>query len=110
MRRSGKRRCNDPATKETPCFVEQLWRSFWCSDDHGFSWHFVAGPEGLGGPTMLGGGDSDIATGYGSEVYSTGLTVADITLASSCADGADSTWAFNPISVLSSPDDRQWLD
>jgi hypothetical protein len=97
-------------TRSLPANPLESGDLFWYSDDHGFSWHFVTGPEGLGGPTMLGGGDSDIATGYGSEVYGTGLTVGNITLASSCADGADSTWAFNPISVLSSPDDRQWLD
>ncbi len=83
---------------------------FWYSIDHGANWHFVTGPEGVGSPTMVGGGDSDIATGYGSEVYGTGLTAANITLAGSCADGGDGTWSFNPISVLSSPDDRQWID
>jgi hypothetical protein len=83
---------------------------FWYSDDHGYSWHFVTGPEGLGSPTMLGGGDSDIATGFGPQVYGTGLTLANVTLASSCAEGEDSTFTFNPITVLSAPDDRQWID
>ncbi len=83
---------------------------FWYSDDDGYSWHFVTGPEGLGSPTMVGGGDSDIATGFGSGVYGTGLTLANITLSASCAEGEDSTFTFNPISVLSAPDDRQWID
>ncbi len=83
---------------------------FWYSDDDGYSWHFVTGPEGLGSPTMVGGGDSDIATAFGSQVYGTGLTLANITLAASCAEGEDSTFTFNPISVLSAPDDRQWID
>jgi hypothetical protein len=83
---------------------------FWYSDDHGYSWHFVTGPEGVGSPTMLGGGDSDIATGFGPEVYGTGLTLANITLASSCSGGESGTFTFNPISVVSAPDDRQWID
>jgi len=83
---------------------------FWYSDDDGYSWHFVTGPEGVGSPTMVGGGDSDIATAFGPQVYATGLTLANITLAASCAEGEDSTFTFNPISVLSAPDDRQWID
>src|SRR6266511_3726133 len=83
---------------------------FWYSDDDGYSWHFVTGPEGLGSPTMVGGGDSDIATAFGSQVYGTGLTLVNITLAASCAEGEDSTITFNPISALSAPDDRQWID
>ena len=83
---------------------------FWYSDDHGYSWNFVTGPEGVGSPTIIGGGDSDIATGFGSEVYGTGLTLANITLAASCSEGASGTFTFNPISVLSPADDRQWID
>jgi hypothetical protein len=82
---------------------------FWRSDDNGRSFHVVEGPQGLGSPTLLGGGDSDVATGYGSQVYGTGLTLANITLAASCDDGA-SPFTFNPISALSTPDDRQWID
>src|SRR6266511_261527 len=33
---------------------------FWYSDDDGYSWHFVTGPEGVGSPTMVGGGGPDI--------------------------------------------------
>ena len=83
---------------------------FWYSDDHGYSWNFVTGPEGVGSPTILGGGDSDVATGFASEVYGTGLTLANITLAGSCSEGESGTFTFNPISVLSAPDDRQWID
>ena len=75
-----------------------------------YSWNFVTGPEGVGSPTIIGGGDSDIATGFGSEVYGTGLTLANITLAASCSEGASGTFTFNPISVLSPADDRQWID
>ena len=96
-------------TRSLPASVE-AGDLFWYSDDHGYSWNFVTGPEGLGSPTMVGGGDSDIATGFGSEVYGTGLTAANITLASSCAEGESGTFTFNPISVLSAPDDRQWID
>jgi hypothetical protein len=83
---------------------------FWYSDDHGYSWHFVTGPGGAGSPTIIGGGDTDVATGFGQEVYGTGLTAANITLAASCLNGDDGTFTFNPISVLSAPDDRQWID
>jgi hypothetical protein len=82
---------------------------FWRSDDNGRSFDAVEGPEGLGSPTLLGGGDSDVATGYGDQVYGTGLTLANITLAASC-DDAKTPFSFNPIPVLSTPDDRQWID
>jgi hypothetical protein len=82
---------------------------FWRSDDDGRSFHPVEGPDGVGSPTLLGGGDSDVATGYGDQVYGTGLTLANITLAASCDDGA-TPFTFNPISALSTPDDRQWID
>jgi hypothetical protein len=83
---------------------------FWYSDDDGHAWHFVSGPEGVGSPTIIGGGDTDVATRFGTEVYGTGLTLANITLAASCSEGEDGTFTFNPISVLSAPDDRQWID
>jgi hypothetical protein len=83
---------------------------FWYSDDNGHTWHFVSGPGGVGSPTILGGGDSDVATRFGTQVYGTGLTLANITLAASCDEGEDATFTFNPISVLSAPDDRQWID
>ncbi len=83
---------------------------FWYSDDHGFSWHYVTGPEGVGSPTIIGGGDSDVATAFGPQVYGTGLTAANITLAASCTEGTSGSFTFNPISVLSAPDDRQWID
>jgi hypothetical protein len=97
-------------TRSLPANPLESGDLFWYSDDRGYSWHFVTGPEGLGSPTMVGGGDSDIATGFGQEVYGTGLTAANITLAASCAGGEDNTFSFNPISVLSAPDDRQWID
>jgi hypothetical protein len=80
----------------------------WYSDDNGLTWTFQEGPGGTGSPTVIGGGDSDLATGFADEVYVTGLTLANITLAASCDNGA--TFTFNPITVPSTPDDRQWMD
>lgn len=82
----------------------------WYSDDDGKTWHFVSGPGGLTGPTILGGGDSDVATGFGSEVYLTGLTLANITLTASCANGEKGTYSVNPISNIGTVEDRQWID
>ena len=80
----------------------------WYSDDNGRTWKFVPGPEGAGSPTLAGGGDSDVVTGPGPEVYLTGLTLANITLASSCNRGR--TFVSNPISNVGSVEDRQWID
>src|SRR5207249_5709145 len=41
---------------------------FWYSDDNGKTWTFDSGPGGVGSPTMVGGGDSDVATGFGDQV------------------------------------------
>jgi hypothetical protein len=82
----------------------------WYSDDNGKTWRFVTGPAGVGSPTLLGGGDSDIATGFGPEVYVTGLTLLNITLAASCARGESGTWTTNPISNIGTVEDRQWID
>lgn len=83
----------------------------WYSDDDGRSWSFVSGPAGaLTGPTILGGGDSDVATGFGHEVYLTGLTLANITLTASCQNGEKGTYAVNPISNVGAVEDRQWID
>lgn len=81
---------------------------FWYSDDDGRTWHYVTGPAGIGSPTLLGGGDSDVATGYGADVYATGLTLVNVTLAASCDRGE--TFATNPLSAAGSVDDRQWID
>ncbi|HET7677480.1 MAG TPA: sialidase family protein [Candidatus Limnocylindrales bacterium] len=80
----------------------------WYSDDGGKSWHFVTAPGRLTGPTIIGGGDSDVATGYDDEMYATGLTLANITLAASCDNGR--TWVSNPISNIGTVEDRQWID
>jgi hypothetical protein len=97
-------------TRSLPASPVEAGDLLWYSDDHGYSWPYVTGPEGVGSPTIVGGGDSDVATAFGPQVYATGLTLANITLAASCAEGADGTFTFNPISVLSPADDRQWID
>jgi hypothetical protein len=81
---------------------------FWYSDDDGKTWRFVSGPGGVGSPTMVGGGDTDIATHFGPEVYGTGLTLLNITLAASCDRGE--TFSFNPLSNVGAVEDRQWID
>jgi hypothetical protein len=81
---------------------------FWYSDDDGRTWKFVSGPGGVGGPTMVGGGDTDVATHFGPDVYGTGLTLLNITLAASCDRGE--TFSFNPISNVGTVEDRQWID
>jgi hypothetical protein len=81
---------------------------FWYSDDNGASWRVASGPGGIGSPTVVGGGDSDIATALGPGVFGTGLTLANITLASSCDGGQ--TFATNPISNIGTVEDRQWID
>jgi hypothetical protein len=81
---------------------------FWYSDDNGQTWRFVTGPGGVGSPTMIGGGDTDIATHFGPEVYGTGLTLLNITLAASCDRGEN--WSFNAISNIGAVEDRQWID
>jgi hypothetical protein len=57
---------------------------------------------------MIGGGDTDIATHFGPEVYGTGLTLLNITLAASCDRGENFT--FNAISNIGTVEDRQWID
>jgi hypothetical protein len=81
---------------------------FWYSDDNGRTWRFVSGPGGVGSPTMIGGGDTDIATHFGPEVYGTGLTLLNITLAASCDRGEN--FSFNAISNVGAVEDRQWID
>jgi hypothetical protein len=81
---------------------------FWYSDDNGKTWTFDSGPGGVGSPTMIGGGDSDVATGFGDQVFGTGLTLANITLAASCDNGG--TFTFNPLSNIGTVEDRQWID
>jgi hypothetical protein len=80
----------------------------WSSDDDGRSWRFHAGPGGVGSPTILGGGDTDLAIGPGPEVYVTGLTLANVTLAASCDNGE--TFTTNPVSNAGTVEDRQWID
>lgn len=75
---------------------------FWYSDDDGQTWNDV------GDSTLIGGGDSDVVTGPGDEVYGTGLTLANVTLANSQDNGA--TWTTNPISNVGAVEDRQWID
>jgi hypothetical protein len=77
---------------------------FWYSDDNGKTWTVKASP----GPTIVGGGDSDVATGTAGQVYGTGLTLANITLAGSCDNGQ--TFTSNPISNIGTVEDRQWID
>jgi hypothetical protein len=77
---------------------------FWYSDDDGKTWTVKASP----GPTIVGGGDSDVATGTAGQVYGTGLTLANITLAGSCDNGQ--TFTTNPISNIGTVEDRQWID
>jgi hypothetical protein len=89
----------------SPCENGDL---FWYSDDNGASWVVASGPGGVGSPTIVGGGDSDVATGFGAEVFGTGLTLANITLASSCDRGQNFT--ANPISNIGTVEDRQWID
>ncbi len=81
---------------------------FWYSDDDGKTWVLASGPGGVGSPTIVGGGDSDVATGFGAEVWGTGLTLANITLAASCDRGQ--TFTSNPVSNLGTIEDRQWID
>jgi hypothetical protein len=75
---------------------------FWYSDNDGKSFTRVDDA------TIIGGGDTDVATRFGSEVYGTGLTLANITLSASCDNG--STWQPNPLSNLLTGEDRQWID
>ena len=75
---------------------------FWHSDDNGDTW--AVHPE----TTIVGGGDSDATTGTGSVVYVTGLTLANVTLAASCDNGA--TFQTNPTSTIGTAEDRQWID
>ena len=81
---------------------------FWYSDDAGATWHIAGGPGGASSPTVVGGGDSDVAIGYSGQVYGTGLTLANITLAASCDNGQQ--FQTNPISNIDSAEDRQWID
>jgi hypothetical protein len=80
----------------------------WYSDDDGKTWNRVPGPGGAGNPTLIGGGDSDVVTGFGQEVYLTGLTLVNVTLAASCNNGAN--FVSNPISNVGTLEDRQWID
>jgi hypothetical protein len=75
---------------------------FWYSDDDGDTWTRVDNA------TIVGGGDTDVATHFGDEVYGTGLTLLNITLAASCDNGDN--WTSNPISNLGTVEDRQWID
>jgi hypothetical protein len=77
----------------------------WYSDDNGATWTQAGGPTGT---TAVGGGDTDVAPAYGSPVYVTGLTLANVTLAASCDNGG--TFATNPVSTAGTIEDRQWLD
>src|SRR3954451_2819790 len=81
---------------------------FWPSDDAGVHWTIAGGPGGGSRPSGGGGGGSDGATGYSGQVYGTGLTLANITLAASCDNGQ--TFQTNPISNVDSIEDRQWID
>jgi hypothetical protein len=89
----------------SPCENGDL---FWYSDDDGSTWTVASGPGGIGSPTIVGGGDTDVATGFGPEVFGTGLTLANITLAASCDRGQ--TFTSNPISNIGTVEDRQWID
>ncbi len=80
----------------------------WYSDDNGKTWVFSLGPGGTRSPTIVGGGDSDVVTGPGDEVYLTGLTLANVTLAASCNRGQ--TFKSNVISNVGTVEDRQWID
>lgn len=75
---------------------------FWHSDDDGDTWTVHEAT------TLIGGGDSDLTTSTGQEVYVTGLTLANVTLAASCDNGQ--TFVTNPISNVGTVEDRQWLD
>ena len=77
---------------------------FWFSDDDGVTWTVKGSP----GPTIVGGGDSDVATGPGPQVFGTGLTLANITLAGSCDNG--NTFSTNPFTTIGAVEDRQWID
>jgi hypothetical protein len=81
---------------------------FWYSDDDGKTWTSASAIAGEASPTVVGGGDSDVATAFGPEVYGTGLTLANITLAASCDNGT--TFASNEISNTETAEDRQWID
>ena len=81
---------------------------FWYSDDNGRTWELANAAAGVASPTIVGGGDSDVVTTVGDEVYGTGLTLANITLAASCNNGE--VFTSNPISNIGSIEDRQWID
>jgi hypothetical protein len=89
----------------SPCENGDL---FWYSDDNGRTWVVATTVGGVGSPTIVGGGDTDVATGPGPEVFGTGLTLANITLAASCDNGQ--TFTTNPASNIGTVEDRQWIE
>ena len=88
--------------RQIPAAQSENGDLFWYSDDDGDTWTRVDDA------TIVGGGDTDIATHFGPEVYGTGLTLANITLTASCDNGE--TWHPNFISNLGTVEDRQWID
>ena len=79
----------------------------WHSDDNGATW--TLHPT----TTIAGGGDTDVVGGFDGPgplqpVYVTGLTLANVTVASSCTNGA--AFATNAASTAGTIEDRQWLD
>lgn len=81
---------------------------FWRSDDDGQTWTVASTVAGVGSPTIIGGGDTDVAPRHDNAVFGTGLTLANVTLAASCDGG--STWTTNPLSTAGTIEDRQWID
>jgi hypothetical protein len=90
------------ARELVPANVSENGDLFWFSDDDGHTWTQV------NNATIVGGGDTDIATRAGPEVYGTGLTLLNITLTASCDNGA--TWHPNAASNFGAGEDRQWID
>jgi len=75
----------------------------WRSEDQGKTWTYLGSYDQL-----VGGGDADIASDTKSDLWGSGLTLANTTATFSADNGE--TWCVNPIGALSTLDDRQWIE